>query len=64
MDREMFEHGLRTGHIRDAQPKEAVQTAASYRSGAEAIVIQHALFLTSAQSIRSSLSLLSAQRTG
>mgnify|MGYP007025204424 CR=1 FL=1 len=32
--------GLRTGHIRDAQPKEAVQTAASYRSGDEAIVIQ------------------------
>ena len=40
MDREMFEHSLRTGHIRDAQPKEAVQTAASYRSGDEAIVIQ------------------------
>ena len=40
MDREAFEHSLRTGHIRDAQPKEAVQTAASYRSGDEAIVIQ------------------------
>lgn len=40
MDREMFEHSLRTGHIRDAQPKEAVQTVASYRNGDEAIVIQ------------------------
>lgn len=40
MDREMFEHSLRTGHIRDAQPKEAVQTVASYLNGDEAIVIQ------------------------
>ena len=40
MDREMFEHSLRTGHIRDAQPKEVVQTAASYCGGDEAIVIQ------------------------
>ena len=40
MDREMFEHSLRTGRIRDAQPKEAVQTVASYRNGDEAIVIQ------------------------
>ena len=40
MDREMFEHSLRTGRIRDAQPKEAVQTVASYLNGDEAIVIQ------------------------
>ena len=40
MDRGMFEHGLRSGQIRDAQPKEAVQTVASYRNGEEAIVIQ------------------------
>ena len=40
MDKGIFEHGLRSGHIRDAQPKEAVQTVASYRSGEEAIVIQ------------------------
>ncbi len=40
MDREMFEYGLRSGLIRDAQPKEAVQTVASYRNGEEAIVIQ------------------------
>ena len=40
MDREAFEHSLRTGHIRDAQLKETVQTAASYLNGDEAIVIQ------------------------
>ena len=40
MDKGMFEHGLRSGLIRDAQPKEAVQTVASYRNGEEAIVIQ------------------------
>ena len=40
MDREMFEYSLRTGHIRDAQLKETVQTAASYLNGDEAIVIQ------------------------
>ena len=40
MDRGAFEQSLRTGHIRETQPREAVQTIASYRNDDEAIVIQ------------------------